>query len=230
MKRLSLTGTYRPLECVTGPGDVIYVPAGFAHAVVNLEPSAALAWQLPEQQKDGGHRLDEVAFRLSTLGRHGRGDEAEKLITDLLPWLRDGSSADGSARGLEGLSDKAVVGGLLGYVSVGELRRQSDGGDCLTALATAQRLKRMLGVGRNVLGPAAMHWGSFIHVARCFHATDDLRAAVDAALEGIDATPAGKPVDAEVYEVAAEAYEAQGLSKKAKKMKKRAAAARGRND
>ena len=54
----------RPLECVQGPGDVVYVPAGWYHAVVNLADSLAVSVQsaapLPEEQE---------AFKGLSLGR-----------------------------------------------------------------------------------------------------------------------------------------------------------------
>ena len=108
-KRLS--GEARPLECVTGPGDLIYVPAGWAHAVANLEASAALAWQLPKQSNSSpNHRsLDELIFRLTALGEHGRAAEATELIRDQLPWLRQTSAATESEQQDDGGNDSSVA-------------------------------------------------------------------------------------------------------------------------
>ena len=46
----------RPLEVVQEPGDVVWVPAGWGHAVLNLEPSVAVAFELgfPSLDDSGG--------------------------------------------------------------------------------------------------------------------------------------------------------------------------------
>ena len=40
----------RPISCVQRPGEIIYVPAGWHHAVINLEPSAALTANYADPQ------------------------------------------------------------------------------------------------------------------------------------------------------------------------------------
>ena len=37
-----LGGGRRPFECVTGPGEVMFVPSGWWHCVLNIEESVAI--------------------------------------------------------------------------------------------------------------------------------------------------------------------------------------------
>merc|ERR1719291_1300672 len=41
----NLSADRAPLECVQGPGDVLYIPEGWYHAVLNLADSVALSAQ-----------------------------------------------------------------------------------------------------------------------------------------------------------------------------------------
>ena len=40
-------------ECVQEPGDIIYVPEGYGHAVLNLEESLAVAMEIQQKLPDG---------------------------------------------------------------------------------------------------------------------------------------------------------------------------------
>ena len=40
----------QPLHCVQSAGDAIYVPDGWAHATINVEPTLGLAWQRPTSE------------------------------------------------------------------------------------------------------------------------------------------------------------------------------------
>lgn len=42
--------TSPPLRCVQSAGDAIYVPDGWAHGTINLEPTLGLAWQRPTSE------------------------------------------------------------------------------------------------------------------------------------------------------------------------------------
>lgn len=46
----------RPFEVIQEPGDIVWVPAGWGHAVLNLEPSVAVAFELgfPCLNAEGG--------------------------------------------------------------------------------------------------------------------------------------------------------------------------------
>ena len=39
----SLTDDAKPMECVQGPGDIVYVPSGWIHATINIGDTAAIA-------------------------------------------------------------------------------------------------------------------------------------------------------------------------------------------
>ena len=218
-----LSAQSRPLECVTRPGDVMYVPAGWAHAVANLEPAAALAWQLPTHRSH--HALDELAFRVAALGEHGRATEAPSLIKDQLAWLTqsaDRKDQDTVRMSLDGMETADVVERLTAYARVGEVRRDSAVGACDAALVTARQLVRRTSL--NELGPAKMQgWATaFEPIAQCFLDAGESAAAATAALEGIDATPPKRAVSRELYLLAAEAFRQQGFAKKALNMEKRA--------
>eukprot|EP01043_Picozoa_sp_COSAG02_P039855 COSAG02_NODE_3178_length_7221_cov_1.761163_3_plen_383_part_00 len=222
-----LSAQARPLECVTRPGDVMYVPAGWAHAVANLEPAAALAWQLPT--KSSHHALDELAFRVAALGEHGRATESPSLIKEQLAWLTQSSDKEDQVltpldawSGVHGMETADIVERLTAYALLGEVRRDSAAGACDAALGTARQLVRRTSL--NALGPAKMHgWATaFEPIARCFIDAGEPAAAATAALEGIDATPPKRAVSRELYLLAAEAFHHQGFAKKAAKMEKRA--------
>jgi hypothetical protein len=218
-----LLAQFRPLECVTRPGDVMYVPAGWAHAVANLEASAALAWQLPPQRSH--HALDELAFRVAALGEHGRATEAPSLIKEQLVWLKQSSGKEHESTmlsQLDGLEPEDMLERMTAYVRVGEVRSDSVKGACNAALGTAKEL--LLRPPNSEIGPAKVHgWATaFEPVARCFLNAGEPAAAANAALEGIDATPPKSAVSRELYLLTAEAFRQQGFTKKAAKMEKRA--------
>ena len=41
----TLSSGAKPLECMQGPGDIVYVPSGWIHATINVGDTAAIALQ-----------------------------------------------------------------------------------------------------------------------------------------------------------------------------------------
>eukprot|EP00913_Durusdinium_trenchii_P017176 g16152.t1 len=51
----TLSADQRPLECVVHAGDIVYVPDGWYHAVVNLADTVAVSYQSREMQPEAQH-------------------------------------------------------------------------------------------------------------------------------------------------------------------------------
>ena len=69
----TLSPAERPLECVQGPGDVLYIPDGWEHATLNLGETVSMARQSGRALLGSAQRLFDDAQRLLEGGGVGRG-------------------------------------------------------------------------------------------------------------------------------------------------------------
>ena len=75
----SLPLTDRPLECVQLPNDVIYVPAGWHHAVLNIGETAGASWRNASQTANKFDDNDsEKESKPSAGGAGGSGGSKKK--------------------------------------------------------------------------------------------------------------------------------------------------------
>ncbi|CAE8706193.1 unnamed protein product, partial [Polarella glacialis] len=59
----TLKHEHKPLECIVGPGDMIYVPDGWYHAVVNLADTVAVSVQSRDQGAENQQFFKEISLK-----------------------------------------------------------------------------------------------------------------------------------------------------------------------
>ena len=66
----TLSSGAKPLECMQGPGDIVYVPSGWIHATINVGDTAAIALQArsypPQSARFKGNLSKATMFEAKT--------------------------------------------------------------------------------------------------------------------------------------------------------------------
>ena len=133
LQRSAVAGKLTMIECVQGPGDMVFIPAGWHHAVINLEWTSAVSqnfmapaalWAQPRSGLSLWAQLVEHNFpfamglhemlrgaRMQVLGRtpggapHRRGARMQLLTTTPFPPHRRAPGARGTAAHAEPADD-----------------------------------------------------------------------------------------------------------------------------
>ncbi|CAK9091394.1 unnamed protein product [Durusdinium trenchii] len=94
----TLSADQRPLECVVHAGDIVYVPDGWYHAVVNLADTVAVSYQSREMQPEAQHVFKSFSLPMAESLWRENPEAIEDIASAAQDYLMKGLRNDLHAR------------------------------------------------------------------------------------------------------------------------------------